>query len=61
MYGSKEYRMAKALLMFNQAFKELAAASKALPDLDVRRFSPDLRNKRLETPRVFIKKRMVNK
>lgn len=40
MYGSKEYRMAKALLMFNQAFKELAAASKALPDLDVSQFYP---------------------
>lgn len=40
MYGSKEYRMAKALLMFNQAFKELAAASKALPDLDVSQLYP---------------------
>ena len=40
MYGSKEYRMAKALLTFNQAFKALAAASKALPDLDVSQLYP---------------------
>lgn len=40
MYGSKEYRMAQALLMFNQAFKELTLASKALPDMDVSQFYP---------------------
>lgn len=40
MYGSKEYRMAKALLMFNQAYKELVAASTALPDLDVSQLYP---------------------
>lgn len=40
MYGSKAYRMAQALLMFNQAYKELTQASKALPDLDVSQLYP---------------------
>lgn len=40
MYGSKEYRLAQALVVFSRAWEELAAASKACPNMDVSDFYP---------------------
>ena len=40
MYGSKEYRLAQALVVFSRAWEELAAASKACPDMDVHALYP---------------------
>lgn len=40
MEANKMYRMATALINFTSAFSELAAASKALPDLDVSELYP---------------------
>ena len=40
MEANKMYRMATALINFTAAFSELAAASKALPDLDVSELYP---------------------